>query len=398
MKTNSGDNQPAMRKAKAKKVNVQDLDIAVRERLDDKKLNDQVFHLNKDDGLGTGDEFHSRRKFLIGAAGGLASLGALAVGSNAFGAGPAFADSIERQRAAIQTGGVGARNTIWFSATNIADPYYKFGVSGMKAAASLLGLKTQLVGPPVVDYAAQVQSFTTLLADPSTLGILSSFQDPSAAVPLYKEAWTKGIPIADVGGGSWGMPRLTIAYYTVSATPDAVAPMVLNALGAKGGRVGYISNLLNADLIAEEKIFASLMKQAKNITYVGFTNHNGTASDALSKYTSFCAANRPNAMWFGDGLGPSIVTGLLSAAPGVKLALRGWGPSGLTAIEEGKAIGTADRSEFEEEFWPTLALYMAAVHHYNAPFEFELNVYSVTTATVKQFIAQQDQWQATTYV
>ena len=105
-------------------------------------------------------------------------LGVLAVGSNAFGAGPAFAQSMDRQRAATQTGGVGARNTIWFSATNIADPYYIFGVTGMKAAASLFGLKTQLVGPPTVDYAAQVQSFTTLLADPSTLGIRSLLPRP----------------------------------------------------------------------------------------------------------------------------------------------------------------------------------------------------------------------------
>ncbi|HTW97537.1 MAG TPA: substrate-binding domain-containing protein [Acidimicrobiales bacterium] len=305
---------------------------------------------------------------------------------------------MQRQQAPRSQGGAGGRDMVWFSATNIADPYYEFGVGGMKAAAALFGLKSQLVGPPTVDYAAQVQSFTTLLADPSTLGILSSFQDPAAAAPLYKEAYTKGIPICDVGGGSWGMPRLSIAYYTVSATPDAVAPMIIDALGPKGGKVGYISNLLNADLRAEEAIFERLMKAQKNITWVGFTNHNGTASDALAKYTSFCVANRPDAMWFGDGLGPSIVTGLLNAAPGVKLALRGWGASGLQAIEAGKAIGTADRSEFEEEFWPTVALYMAAVHHYNAPFEFELNVYSVTTATVKQFIATQDHWLATSYV
>ena len=76
MKHNSDGAQPTARKAKAKKVNVQELDIAVRERLDDKKLNDEVFHLNKNDGLGSGDDLHGRRKFLIGAAGGLASLGA----------------------------------------------------------------------------------------------------------------------------------------------------------------------------------------------------------------------------------------------------------------------------------------------------------------------------------
>ncbi len=90
MKHNSDGAQPTARKAKAKKVNVQELDIAVRERLDDKKLNDEVFHLNKNDGLGSGDDLHGRRKFLIGAAGGLASLGALRGRLECLRSGPGF--------------------------------------------------------------------------------------------------------------------------------------------------------------------------------------------------------------------------------------------------------------------------------------------------------------------
>ena len=187
--------------------------------------------------------------------------------------------------------------------------------------------------------------------------------------------------------GDWGEPALSLVLWSVPATPTAAADLLIQSLG-KGSkaRVGYISNLLTAELTQEANIFESLVKGA-GLTYVGRVNYNGSDADALSRYTSFVLANHADGMWFGDGLGPSIVDALVAASPSTKLVLRGLGTSGLQAVKQGKVLGTVDRNEYEEEFWSFVMLFMAAKYNITPPENVDLVIHTVTKENVDGFIA-----------
>lgn len=275
------------------------------------------------------------------------------------------------------------RNHYYWVSEAIGDPFYTLGKQGMQAAAKIFGFKASLVGPQNNSTADMTAAFQNVLNLPDTAGILSYYQSPSSAGPLYQAALDKKIPIIDAAG-QWGSPRLSYVTWSIESTPTTAAQLIAKALNGSG-RVGYISNLLTPELKQEADIFEQQVTSA-GLKFVGRTNYTGSASDGVSRYSSFVQANRPDAMWWGDGSGGAVINALLAAGPNIKIVLRGFDNTGLQAIKAGKILGSVDRNEFEEEFWGFTALYMAANYNITPPEQFNLEIHAVTQDNVDKFL------------
>jgi ABC-type sugar transport system substrate-binding protein len=329
----------------------------------------------------------SRREFVVrgaaasGAAGITAFLAACGGGSPAA---PGKAGAAGGSPAA----GLGAKKdqTYYWVTANLGDPFYQDGIAGMKKFGDLFGVKVQIVGPQKNDVAGMTQALQETLAKPDVAGIFSYYYaDFNAAKSLYEEAAKKQIPVVN-GAGDWGPPRLSFVGVRDQDAPSAAVDLIGDALGGKG-KVGYIGNT-GTNIVREEKFFEQFLKERfSGIQFVGNAAHDGSADDALKQYRAFVQRNRDvNAMFFGDGLGPSIADALVQANPNVKLVLRGFGQNGLKAIQAGKVLGTVDRNPYDEELWGFMPLYFAVNGNYRAPDSMIVPTITVTKDNVDGFI------------
>lgn len=297
--------------------------------------------------------------------------------------------STDKNVAAAATGGPlgAAKNQKFYWVTaNLSDPFYKDGIAGMKEFAKLFGVQVEVVGPQANDIAAMTKAFEETLAKPDVKGIFSYYYgDFAAAKPLYEQAAKQGIPVVN-GAGDWGPPRLAFCGVRDQDAPSAAVDVIGKALGGQG-KVGYIGNT-GDNIIREEKFFEQLLAQRfPNMQFAGHATHNGSATDALAQYQNFVGAHKDlSAMFFGDGLGPSIVQGLVDAAPNVKIVLRGFGKNGLQAIKDGKVLATVDRSTFDEEFWGFMPLYFAVNGGYRGPDTMLVPIITVTKDNIDAFL------------
>jgi ABC-type sugar transport system substrate-binding protein len=244
----------------------------------------------------------------------------------------------------------GKQKFVWVTA-NIADPFYKDGIAGMKYFEKLFGVPTSIVGPQDADGAAMTKTLAATVADRSTTGIFSYFYiDFNAGKALYEQAYKKGIPIVN-GAGDWGGPRASFVGVKDEDAPNAEVNYLGKYLGGKG-TVGFIANT-GVNLVREEKFFAQYLKERfPGITYVGNATHDGSAADALKQFQAYKQKNPSmDVCVFGDGLGPSIADALVSAAGSTKMILRGFGASGLASVTAGKTLALIDRSPWDEEFY-----------------------------------------------
>jgi ABC-type sugar transport system substrate-binding protein len=227
----------------------------------------------------------------------------------------------------------------------------------MKKFSRLFGVKAKVVGPQDNNVAGMVKTFTSTLVQPDCAGIFSYFYaDFNAAAPLYKQAASKNIPIVN-GAGDWGPPRISFVGVRDEDAPTVAARYIGNALQGTGS-VGHIGNT-GVNIVREEKIFRKVFaKEFPKIKYAGNATHDGSASDALKQSQGFLTKNPTlSALWFGDGLGPSIADPLAAAAGKTQIYLRGFGANGLKAIAKSKIAATFDRSTFDEEFYGFQMLY-----------------------------------------
>jgi ABC-type sugar transport system substrate-binding protein len=286
----------------------------------------------------------TRRAFLAG--GGAAALGGAGLLA------PAMAGAASSALPAVAKG-----KTLYWITANLADPFYIDGIAGMKKFTALFGVKAKVVGPQDSNVAAMVKTFTSTLVQPDCAGIFSYFYaDFNAAAPLYKQAAAKKIPVVN-GAGDWGPPRAAFVGVRDEDAPTVAARYIGKALGGTGS-VGHIGNT-GVNIVREEKIFRQIFaKEFPKIKYAGNATHDGSASDALKQSQNFLTKNPSlSALWFGDGLGPSIADPLAAAAKSTKIYLRGFGANGLKAIAKGKIAATFDRSTFDEEFYGFQMLY-----------------------------------------
>jgi ABC-type sugar transport system substrate-binding protein len=286
----------------------------------------------------------TRRTFLAGG-------GALALGGAGLLA-PSVAAAASAALPAVAKG-----KTLYWITANLADPFYIDGIAGMKKFSSIFGVKAKVVGPQDNNVAAMAKTFTSTLVQPDCAGIFSYFYaDFNAAAPLYKQAAKKGIPIVN-GAGDWGPPRASFVGVRDEDAPTVAARYIGAALKGTGS-VGHIGNT-GVNIVREEKIFRSVFKKEfPKIKYAGNATHDGSASDALKQSQAFLTKNPTlSALWFGDGLGPSIADPLAAAAHKTQIYLRGFGANGLKAIAKGTIAATFDRSTFDEEFFGFQMLY-----------------------------------------
>jgi ribose transport system substrate-binding protein len=141
-------------------------------------------------------------------------------------------------------------------------------------------------------------------------------------------------------------------------------------------------------LVREEQFFREFVAERyPNLNYVGNATHDGSANDAVAQYQAYVGANPElDAVFFGDGLGPSIADALVDAKPEIKLVLRGFGQNGLDAIKAGAVLAAVDRSPFDEEFWGFMPLYFAVNGGYRAPDTMIVPTFAVDASNIEAFI------------
>lgn len=343
----------------------------------------------------------SRRDFVAAAAGAMTLGGLLAACGNesdgttsasaASSAAPATVAADESTGGAASSGGGAlggdrkSQKYYWITA-NLADPFYVDGIAGMNEFAGLFGVSVEVVGPQENDAAGMTKAFEEVLAKPDVTGIFSYYYaDFAAAKPLYEQAAEKGIPIVN-GAGDWGPPRLAFCGVQDQDAPNVAVDTLGNALGGKG-KIGFIGNT-GVNLIREEEFFEQFVKERfPDLEYVGNATHDGSAEDALKQYQAFIQAKSPDAMFFGDGLGPGIVDGLVSAGPDIKLMLRGFGENGLKAIKDGRVLASCDRSTFDEEFWGFMPLFWAVNGNFRGPDKLIVPTVLVDSTNIDAFMS-----------
>jgi ABC-type sugar transport system substrate-binding protein len=252
----------------------------------------------------------------------------------------------------------GKQHFVWV-AGNIGDPFYHDGITGMNTFSKIFGVSCSIVGPQKSVISDMAKTFQATVADPRTTGIFSYFYGGFDAVKtLYAQAAKKGIPIAN-GAADWGPPRIGFSGIRPEDAPNITAEYINKVL--KGtGKVGHLGNT-GVNIVQEEGIFRKLFgtgNKYPGITYVGNATHDGSAADALKQFQAFKTAHPDlTLVWFGDGLGPSIAQPLAAAAGSTKLILRGFGASGIQAVQQGKILALVDRHPFDEEFYGFQLLY-----------------------------------------
>jgi len=282
----------------------------------------------------------SRRDVLLGAGGALAGMSLLSPAAAL--AGGESGQAIPRLP--------GKQKFVWVTA-NIADPFYKDGIAGMKYFEKLFGVPTSIVGPQDADGAAMTKTLAATVADRSTTGIFSYFYiDFNAGKALYEQAYKKGIPIVN-GAGDWGGPRASFVGVKDEDSGNAAVNYIGKYLKGKG-TVGFIGNT-GPNLLREEGFFEKFLKERyPKIKYVGNATHDGSANDALKQFQAYKGKNPSmDVCFFGDGLGPSIADALYSAAGKTKMILRGFGASGIASVKKGETLALIDRSPWDEEFY-----------------------------------------------
>jgi ABC-type sugar transport system substrate-binding protein len=372
-------------------VRAEDLASEIEARLDDSAVHDAIHEEDRARGVRANDRDHSRRTFLLVAG---AAFGG-AAGLAACGGGGKTASGASTTAAATSVAGLPAPSIpkseqVYYWVADGNNPFFTPGKAAMSLFGEVFGVKTEFVAPSVTSNVAQIAAnFQTVIEKPGTAGIVSYFAESApAASSANEQAFAKGIPVVNAAG-PWAAPSVSLStvWWAEDDVPEAAAAQIASALGGKG-TVGAMGNLNAAEVNAEVALLPQILRtKYPGLQFVGKQSYDGSANDALAKYGAFVNAHTPDAMWFADGLGPSLVSGLTTASEHhPKLMLRGYGSTAFEAVKAGHAIGTADRNTFEEEFWAFLPLWVAANLQVDGPEQINLAIHSVTPANVDAYL------------
>jgi ribose transport system substrate-binding protein len=301
----------------------------------------------------TASQALSRRRFTqLAALGGLGVIGAGALGADATGA-------LAAPFAGGPSGKVNPRTQKYYLVTgNVGDPFYIDVRAGYAAADKAYGFAgTKVVGTSNVDVAQIVNLAMELIAKPDTSGLMIPNLSQNAYGSVYKAASAKQLPILNYLNDFTG-PRISFIGASESAEAVIGAQTIGKALGGKG-KVSYIAQLNQADLVNKGKVFAqTLAKNFPGIKYLGAETYDGSPGGGLNTFNAVHSKNPDLAgVYWGDGSGGAVAQSIHSAASSVKLLLTDIVSASLTAVQKGYAFACFGPSQFDVAFYAPQLLY-----------------------------------------
>lgn len=272
----------------------------------------------------------------------------------------------------------------YFLALNISDPFYVPGRAGMEAAAKMLGVRAELVGPSDFNVAAQVKAGEEILAKPGTAGIFAYAVEFGALKPVIEQAKENGIPVVH-GAADWGQPRDAFIGYDMDKFGSEAADVAGRLLGGKG-KVGFMGNA-GQNVIDRGKAFEKYIKERyPEIEWAGSQVHDASLAGATRTFEAFLGATPDlDLLWFGDGLSGSLANVVKERGGKLKFLATDMPPHTLKAIKDGIFVASMGQDTFTEEFFGFQLLYFA----YNGqriPDTVLLKAIVVTPENVDQFL------------
>ncbi len=325
---------------------------------------------------------HTRRDFLR-----VAGMGAAATATAGL-VGEAFAGGLSPAAAAnLGSAGLSAAGKKYYLVTgNIGDPFYIQVRAGFAAIDKLLGCSSTIVGTSNTDISVIVSDIATLIARKGTSGLMVPDLAANAYGPVYKQAAAAGVPILNYLNDGAG-PRITF----VGADESTQAQNAAQLLGAKlsgKGKVGFIAQLNQPDLVNKGKVFAAyIAANYPGMSYVGAQTYDGSPEGGLTTFQSVFTKHPDLAgMFWGDGSGGAIAQSIHSTAPNVALLLTDTVTASVAAVKAGYAFACNGPSQFDVAFYAPLMLFMWNLG-FRVPDPCEIPIITVNSTNVAAYSA-----------
>ena len=248
---------------------------------------------------------------------------------------------------------VADQHYVWVAA-NVAHPFYAEGLAGWNAAAEMLGVQADLVGPLNPDVQQQITMIEQAVANPTTAGILIYSVNDDALEPALSSAMEAGIPVI-TGNGELKNRDVRDAFVGTANTAlgATAADLVAEALGG-AGRVGIVSFITAQN--HQERVAgfeARVAERYPDIEIVGTAPHDGTPEQETRATAAFLQANPDvDLLWTTDA-GSGFVAQVI-AEQGLQGQVLAVGTDRtaeqLAAIQDGTVYATITQDTFAEEF------------------------------------------------
>jgi ribose transport system substrate-binding protein len=249
----------------------------------------------------------------------------------------------------------------YWVAANIAHPFYTIGVAGWNAAAEMLGVQAELVGPVTPDVQQQITIIEQAIANPTTAGILIYSVDDNALEPVLQEARDAGIPVI-TGNGELRNPDVRDSFVGTANTAlgTAAADLVAQALNGEGqvGIVSFITAQNHQERVAGFE--ARIAERYPNIEVLGIAPGDGNPETSRSAAAAFLQANpEVDLLWSTDASSGAVAQAIVEAGLAGQVLSVGTDRTDdqLAAIREGVVYATITQDTFAEEFTALNFLY-----------------------------------------
>ncbi len=259
-----------------------------------------------------------------------------------------------------EPGDVSEQQYIWVAA-NVAHPFYAEGLAGWNAAADMLGVQADLVGPVTADVQQQITIIEQAIANPTTAGILIYSVDDNALEPVLQRAREAGIPVI-TGNGELRNRDIRDAFVGTANTAlgSTAADLVAEALGGEGqvGIVSFISAQNHQERVAGFE--ARIAERYPDIEVLGVAPGDGTPESSRSAAAAFLQANPDvDMLWSTDASSGAVAQAIRES--GMAEQVRSVGTDRtedqLAAIRDGTVYATIVQDTFAEEFTSLNFLY-----------------------------------------
>lgn len=249
----------------------------------------------------------------------------------------------------------------YWVAANIAHPFYTIGVAGWNAAAEMLGVQAELVGPVTPDVQQQITIIEQAIANPTTAGILIYSVDDNALEPVLQRARDAGIPVI-TGNGELRNRDVRDAFVGTANTAlgSAAADLVAEALGGSGqvGIVSFITAQNHQERVAGFE--ARIAERYPNIEILGIAPGDGNPETSRNAAAAFLQANpQVDLLWSTDASSGAVAQAIVEAGLAGQVLSVGTDRTDdqLAAIREGTVYATITQDTFAEEFTALNFLY-----------------------------------------
>ena len=342
--------------------------------------------MNEVEGMGSlagGPARRSRRDFFK-----TAGVGAVAAATTGGLFGEVFANGLSPAGAAELAGPLssGPSKKYYLVTGNIGDPFYIQVRAGFAAIDKVFGFSSTIVGTSNTDISVIVSDIAALISRKGTSGLMVPDLAANAYGPVYKQAAAAGVPVLNYLNDEVG-PRITF----VGADESTQAQDAAQLMGAKlagQGKVGFIAQLNQPDLVNKGKVFAAYIAQNyPKMTYVGAQTYDGSPEGGLTTFNSVFTKHPDLAgMFWGDGSGGAIAQSIHSSAPHVALLLTDTVTASVAAVKSGYAFACNGPSQFDVAFYAPLMLFMWDLG-FRVPDPCEIPSITVDAANVASYIS-----------